>query len=160
MISGLDVLGLISAVLPWMQRMQMRRLERLGGGVSFAPLTRRAIERAGVIARELGDRAVAPVHLSMAVLELAEHNGAGTAGSLALTPADAKADGPDALQVFEYTGFVVLAESCRIANAERSHAVTPRHLLMSVLRKRTRAASRHLAERGISLERLVREAHG
>lgn len=160
MISGLDALGMISAALPWMQRIQMRRLERLGADVSFAPLTRGAIERSGVIATELGDRAIAPVHLSMAVLELAEHSGAGAAVPLALPPADATAERPAPSQPFEYSGFVVLAESCRIANAEHGHEVTPRHLLMSVLRKRTSAASRLLAERGITLERLVREAHG
>lgn len=152
----LDMLGLISAVVPWMQRAQVRRLERIGERVPFSDESRGVIERARSIAHAEGARAVDPVHLARAALELRTHHvvATGTSGTqkVALhTMADATSPLP-----FTYPAFIVLAEAVRVAADSRCPAATPDHLLLGILRKRPGQATKFLASQGVEVESLVR----
>lgn len=154
MLTMLDLLGLISAALPWMQRAQVRRLERVGERVQFSDESRHAIERAQYIAQADGANAVSPVHIARAALECRTplSQGAAPRRERPLI-SHAEAATPSSLP-FTYPAFAVLAEAVRLAADARLPAATPDHLLLGTLRKRTARATQYLASRGVTLASL------
>lgn len=150
MLTTVDILGLFSAVVPWMQRAQMRRLERIGARVPFSIDSRAAIARACEIARAEGVQSVDPVHLAMAALEVDSQVipiAADVVGRQATAEKTHEATAP---LPFTYAAFVVLVEAVRVAaDSHRPHA-TPDHLLLGILRKRPRRAIAFLTARGVT----------
>ncbi|MCA0377808.1 MAG: hypothetical protein LCH84_19405 [Gemmatimonadetes bacterium] len=154
MLTMLDVLGLISTGLPWMQRAQVRRLERIGARIPFSDESRHAIERAQVIAQVEGANAVTPMHLARAALDLSASPAdlGGSQREQALAPA---ADPAAARALpFTYATLVVLVEAVRVAADSHRPAAMPDHLLLGILRRPTGPATQFLAARGVTLASL------
>jgi hypothetical protein len=151
MLTMLDMLGLISAVLPWMQRVQVRRLERIGERVPFADESRDAIGRANGIAHAEGAPAVDPVHIARAIFELRTHPSSATdVSGIQKVSSDSNSSVASQLP-FTYPAIVVLAEAVRVAADTHRPAAMPDHLLLGILRKRPGQATRFLASRGVTL---------
>jgi ATP-dependent Clp protease ATP-binding subunit ClpA len=155
MLTTLDVLGLFSAALPWLHRAKVRRLERVAERVPFSAESRHAIERAQTIALAEGENAVSPVHLARAAHEFRtsqfQVDGSRPDHAVLTDP-----EGVLSLSLpFTYAALLVLVEALRVAADDRHPVAMPDHLLVGVLRKRTRHATRFLTSRGVTLESLA-----
>lgn len=125
MLTTFDLLGLISALLPLLQRAQVRRLQRVGELVPFSDESRHATKRANCIAQAEGASAVSPVHIERAAFECctALYQGAAPHRERPMLSHD-EAAAPCSLP-FMYPSIAVLAEAVH-ATAEPQDYLQPR----------------------------------